>query len=76
MRPAILPGNTRTPWRMIFRWGFLGLIFAMLAAFALPGCSPRAFNSVNKQAPEAPYWGERHSGMDRAEYLRVTEPIE
>ena len=47
------------------------LVFGL---FVLLGCSPRAFQEVNKLAPEPPYAGERHGGMDLARYLRVEEP--
>ncbi len=46
------------------------LLVLFVAAVA---CSPRAFQSVNKQAPEPPYAWQWHGGMDRAEYLKVTE---
>jgi len=54
----------------------LWIVGLPLIAVFLFGCSPRAFNEVNKQAPEPPYVGERHSGLDRAEYLRDAEPLE
>ena len=52
------------------------LLMALIMGAGLLACSPRAFDTVNKQAPPAPYWGEKHSGLDRAEYLRVKEPLE
>jgi len=54
----------------------LWIVGLPLIVILLLGCSPRAFDSVNKQAPDPPYAGQRHSGLDRAEYLRDTEPLE
>ncbi len=77
MRPAMIPRSDRPPfWRCAFRWYLLSFLLASLAAFAMPGCSPRAFTEINKQAPEPPYAGQRHSGLDRAQYLRDTEPLD
>lgn len=53
------------------------IAFGLLALIAaVTSCSPRAFSEVNKQAPDPPYAGQRHSGLDRAQYLRDTEPLE
>jgi len=52
------------------------LLMALIMGAALWGCSPRAFSEVNKQAPDPPYAGQYHGGLDRAEYLRDEEPVE
>jgi len=52
------------------------LTMALIMGAALWGCSPRAFDDVNKQAPDPPYAGQYHGGLDRAEYLRDEEPVE
>ena len=67
-RPAALPVLVLRATALVF----LGLAAGMFLA----SCSPRAFDSINKLAPAPPYMGERHSGLDRAEYLRVEESLE
>ena len=82
MRLPFLPSNDPPPVGSRFwfgvTWGTiiscaLWAVIIIGIAWLLSGCSPRAFNEVNKLAPPAPYVGERHEGMDRARYLRVTE---
>ena len=55
-------------------WAWFWFVMFILAAMA--GCSPRAWQDVNKQAPEPPYAGTRATGLDQAEYLRDREPLE
>jgi hypothetical protein len=80
-RLPFLPSNAPRPpvegnfWRGVLRASLIS-VFLWCGIALLLGCSPRAFTEVNKQAPEPPYMGARHSGLDRAEYLRVTEPLE
>ncbi len=76
MRPRALPQPSRNFWRGIFRAGLLATLFWLGGAWAMPGCSPRSFQTVNKQAPKPPYAGQYHGGLDRAQYLRDTEPLE
>lgn len=55
------------------------IIWAVLiwgaATIFLPGCAMTR-GPVTKQAPDPPYAGERHGGMDRAVYLRVEEALD
>ncbi len=59
-------------------WAWFWFVMFILAAMA--GCSPRAWQDVNKQAPEPPVYGERPglSGalMYTEKYLRDTEPLD
>ena len=57
--------------------GYIAAAFVMLLIIVyLTSCSPRAFNEVHKQAPDPPYAGEYHGGLDRAQYLKDEEPLE
>ena len=76
MRPQALPTPGRNFWRGIFRATLLAVLFWGGVAWALSSCSPRTFKEVNKQAPEPPYAGQYHGGMDRARYLKVGEPLD
>ena len=74
MRPRHIPNSEKSSVRVVV--GF-ALAFAMLVLVALlTGCNPRAFQEVNKLAPEPPYAGQYHGGLDRAQYLRDEEPLE
>jgi len=71
---------TQRSWLLILAQAVLCIAAAPLIALAiivlLTGCSSRALQEVNNLAPDPPHMGQRHSGLDRAEYLRVTEPLE
>ncbi len=56
--------------------GYAWFWFVMFILAAMAGCSPRSFQEINKQAPLPPYAGQYHGGLDRAQYLRDTEPLE
>ena len=75
-RPPALPQPGRNFWRGVFRASLIGILFWAGIAWALSGCSPRAFQEVNKLAPDPPYAEQRPSYMDGAQYLRDTEPLE
>ena len=57
--------------------GYLAAAFVMLLIIVfLTSCSPKSMATVNKQAPDPPYAGQYHGGLDRAQYLRDEEPLE
>ena len=79
-RPPALPQPGRNFWRAIFRASLISVLLWAGIAAALSSCSPRAFQEVNKQAPDPPIYGERPglSGalMYTEKYLRDTEPLD
>ena len=73
MRPKHLPTKEGSAMRVVtvFAVLFAGLI---VLGF-LTSCSPRSMATLNKQAPDPPYAGQYHGGLDRAQYLRDAEPL-
>ena len=61
-------------------WAWFWFVMFLLAVMPMAACSPRAWQDVNKQAPEPPVYGERPglSGalMYTEESLRDPEPLD
>ncbi len=74
MRPRHIPTSHGSAARIVL--GFAVAFAALILIGFLTSCSPRAFSEVNKQAPDPPYAGQYHSGLDQAEYLRDKEPLD
>ena len=74
MRPKLIPKSEDSAVRVIVVFAIACALLVLL--IVVTSCSPRAFQEVNKLAPEPPYAGQRHSGLDRAQYLRDTEPFD
>ena len=52
------------------------IVNILLCLLVLSACSLRTTGTLNKQAPDPPYAGQYHGGLDRAQYLRDEEPLE